>query len=140
MLAGPILVNPAPSSNFGCTGTINNMLITWKCKKTSYGLISHVACTYSYFLRYWKPNSVRCLPSFLPRELLLSIFPILEDGGRRADSWCWRAPCHLHVLHGQRGATSSTGLHLNAKWIVFSFLFFYVIYFDCSTIYHETGE
>ena len=63
----------------------------------SYGFISHVACTYSYFLRYWKPNSVRCLPSFLPRELLLSIFPILEDGGRRADSWCWRAPCHLHV-------------------------------------------
>ena len=67
---------------------------------------------------------MRYLPSFLPRELLLSIFPLLEDGGRRADSWCWRAPCHLHVLHGQRGATSSTGLHLNAKWIVFSFLFF----------------
>merc|ERR1711893_175950 len=74
-------MNQAPSSNFGCTGTINNMLITWKCKKTSYGLISHVACTYSYFLRYWKPNSVRCLPSFLPRNFCCPYFRSWRMGG-----------------------------------------------------------
>ena len=31
-------------------GTINTMLITWKRKKTSYGLLSYMAYTYSYFL------------------------------------------------------------------------------------------
>jgi len=67
-------------------------------------------------------------PSFLPRELLLSIFPLLEDGGGELTlgAGVHRAVCMISWTARRNFVHWS--LHLNVKWIVFSF--FCITFFD----------
>ena len=71
---------------------------------------------------------MRYLPSFLPRELLLSIFPLLEDGGGRADSGCWRAPFDLYAyMDSAAQLRPPVYRHPEREMDSFSFFFFVII-------------
>ena len=69
-------------------------------------------------------------PSFLPRDLLLSIFPLLEDGGGglTLGAGVHRAICMFYM---DSAAQLRPPVYIHPEREMDSF--FYVIYFDCST-------
>ena len=91
-------------------------------RKTSYGLKSHVACTYSYYLGIGSQTLCGTFPHSC-RENFSCLFPLLEDGGGRADSGCWRAPCCLHVyMDSAAQLRPPVYIHPGCKMDSFSFL------------------
>merc|ERR1711873_304896 len=78
-------------------------------------------------------------PSFLPRDLLLSIFLLLEGGGGglTIGAGVHRAICM--TLWTARRNFVHWSLHLNVKWIVFLFFLCYNFFFTV-VLFKMTSE